>query len=160
MRELAIVPAVAITISPRQAIVPQSPATRQLRVDVELTNNAAAGATGQVALKLPAGWTPAPPFATFAFTRAGEKSRHQFSVSIPAIEDRVYTINSVATMDNRDFHEGYDVIAHRDLETRYLYREATSRVRGIDVKIVPGLKVGYVMGVGDEVPSGIAQLGA
>jgi hypothetical protein len=28
------------------------------------------------------------------------------------------------------------------------------------VKIAPGLKVGYVMGIGDEVPSGIAQLGA
>ena len=32
-------------------------------------------------------------------------------------------------------------------------------VKGIDVKIAPGLKVGYVMGVGDDVPSGIAQLG-
>ena len=32
-------------------------------------------------------------------------------------------------------------------------------MRGIDVKIAPGLKVGYVMGVGDEVPAGIAQLG-
>jgi hypothetical protein len=33
-------------------------------------------------------------------------------------------------------------------------------VRGVDVKIAPGLKVGYIMGVGDEVPAGIAQLGA
>ena len=56
--------------------------------------------------------------------------------------------------------EGYDVIEHRDLETRYLYHEASSRVRGVDVKIAPGLKVGYIMGVGDDVPAGIAQLGA
>jgi hypothetical protein len=33
-------------------------------------------------------------------------------------------------------------------------------VRGIDVKVAPGLSVGYVMGIGDDVPSGIAQLGA
>ena len=33
-------------------------------------------------------------------------------------------------------------------------------MRGVDVKIRPGLVVGYVMGVGDDVPSGIAQLGA
>jgi hypothetical protein len=33
-------------------------------------------------------------------------------------------------------------------------------VRGVDVKIAPALKVGYVMGIGDEVPAGIAQLGA
>jgi hypothetical protein len=32
-------------------------------------------------------------------------------------------------------------------------------VKGADVKIARGLKVGYVMGVGDDVPSGIAQLG-
>ncbi len=32
-------------------------------------------------------------------------------------------------------------------------------MRGIDVKTVPGLKIGYVMGVGDQVPAGIAQLG-
>jgi hypothetical protein len=30
----------------------------------------------------------------------------------------------------------------------------------VDVAIAPGLKVGYVMGIGDEVPAGIAQLGA
>jgi hypothetical protein len=33
-------------------------------------------------------------------------------------------------------------------------------VRGIDVAIRPGLKIGYVMGIGDDVPSGLAQLGA
>jgi hypothetical protein len=33
-------------------------------------------------------------------------------------------------------------------------------VRGVDVAIAPGLKVGYVMGIGDDVPAGIAQLGA
>ena len=50
-------------------------------------------------------------------------------------------------------------LRHRDLETRYLYRDATTTVRGIDVTIAPGLKVGYVMGIGDDVPSGLAQLG-
>ncbi|PYR00339.1 MAG: hypothetical protein DMF96_03790 [Acidobacteria bacterium] len=39
-------------------------------------------------------------------------------------------------------------------------KPAATEVRGIDVRVAPNLKVGYVMGVGDEVPSGIAQLGA
>ena len=79
---------------------------------------------------------------------------------MPAIESREYTIDAVATADGRTFEEGYDIIEHRDLETRYLYHDAPLEVRGVDVKIAPGLKVGYVMGVGDEVPAGIAQLGA
>jgi hypothetical protein len=33
-------------------------------------------------------------------------------------------------------------------------------VKAIDVKIAPGLQVGYIMGVGDDVPAAIQQLGA
>jgi LmbE family N-acetylglucosaminyl deacetylase len=160
MRELAVVPALGVNVAPRQAIVPLSAAGRSVRVQVELTNHAPTGGTGELALNLPAGWTSDPASVAFTFARPGEKSRHQFTVAVPAIEKREYPVGAVATVNGQAFKEGYDIIEHRDLETRYLYRDATSRVRGIDVKITPGLKVGYVMGVGDEVPAGIAQLGA
>ena len=65
----------------------------------------------------------------------------------------------MASSGGREYREGYTTIRHRDLETRYLYRDAVASVRGVDVKIAPGLKVGYVMGVGDEVPAGLAQIG-
>ena len=159
MRELAVVPALALAVSPRQAIVPQAMANKSIRLQVELTNNAISGSKGELTLKLPAGWKSEPASIPFTFARPGEKSRHQFTVAIPAIENREYRIDAVATADGRTHQEGYDLIEHRDLETRYLYREAVSRVRGVDVKIAPGLKVGYVMGVGDDVPAGIAQLG-
>ena len=159
MRELAVVPALAVNVSPRQAIVPLSLAAKSVRVQIELLNNAPTGSKGELALKLPAGWKSEPAAIPFSFARPGEKSRHQFAVSVPTIENREYTIEAVATINGREFKEGYDVIEHRDLETRYLYHDATARVRGIDVKIAPGLTVGYVMGVGDEVPAGIAQLG-
>jgi len=158
-RELAIVPAIALTMAPRQAVVPLSRAVKELHVDVELAANAPA-IDGRLTLDLPAGWSASPPSASFAFTRPGEKSRYAFTVSIPTIDDRGYTIAAVATAGGREFREGYDMIAHRDLETRYLYRQATTRVRGVEVKIAARLNVGYIMGVGDEVPSGIAQLGA
>jgi LmbE family N-acetylglucosaminyl deacetylase len=159
-RELAVVPAIAVTVSPRQAIVPQAMANKSVRLQVELTNNAQAGSKGELSLKLPAGWKSEPASIPFAFARPGEKSRYQFAVAIPAIENREYRIDAVATSGERRYQGGYDVIEHRDLETRYLYRDAISRVRGVDVKIAPGLKVGYIMGVGDDVPAGIAQLGA
>ena len=82
-----------------------------------------------------------------------------FTVAAPSIEARAYKIEAVATAGGREYREGYDVIRHRDLETRYLYRPASVGVKGTDVTIAPGLRVGYVMGVGDDVPSGIAQLG-
>src|SRR5205823_3585298 len=52
MRELAIVPALAVNVSPRQAIVPLALATKSVRVQVELTSNAPTGNKGQLALKL------------------------------------------------------------------------------------------------------------
>jgi LmbE family N-acetylglucosaminyl deacetylase len=159
LRELAVVPALAVTVSPRQAIVPQASGGKSVRLQVELTNNAPAGSRGELTLKLPVGWKSEPASIPFAFVRPGEKSQHQFTVAVPAIENRDYRIDAVATSEGRTYQEGYDVVEHRDLETRYLYHEAASRVRGVDVKTTPGLKVGYVMGIGDDVPAGIAQLG-
>src|SRR4029077_1947609 len=69
------------------------------------------------------------------------------------------TIEAVATTNGRGYREGYDLIDERDLELRYLYRPATIEVRGVAVAVPSRLRVGYVMGIGDQVPSGIAQLG-
>jgi hypothetical protein len=96
----------------------------------------------------------------FQFTRAGERALYAFDVGIPRLEDREYRVDAVASAGGREYREGYTTIRQRDLETRYLYRAAVATVRGVDVTIAPGLEVGYVMGVGDDVPAGIAQLGA
>jgi LmbE family N-acetylglucosaminyl deacetylase len=162
LRELMVVPAVAVNVTPRVAIVPTavSPARRQVEVRVELLNNQEGGVSGELALRLPAGWTSTPAAVPFTFARAGERAAFRFSVAVPSLESRDYRIDAVATIADRSYSEGYDVIEHRDLETRYLYHPASTLVRGVDVAIAPGLKVGYVMGIGDEVPAGIAQLGA
>jgi len=158
-RELSIVPALAVNVSPRRAIVPLAAGDRRLRVQVDLLNNSAAGSSGTLTLTLPAGWTSTPSSAPFALGRPGEKSRFEFLVAPNGLAARDYSIAAVATAGGRTFTEGYETIAHRDLETRYLYHPAATTVRGVDVKIAPGLRVGYVMGAGDDVPSGIAQLG-
>jgi hypothetical protein len=76
------------------------------------------------------------------------------------VKPGAYTIHASANSGTRTFAEGYDTLEHRDLETRYLYRTAITRVRALDVVVAPNLRVGYVMGIGDEVPAAIAQLGA
>lgn len=160
LRELAVVPAVALTVSPRHAIVPLSTANRMLRVQVDLVNNDPMGTRGTLALRLPNGWTADPPRVDFTMPRAGERARYDFRVQAGSAAAEEYRVGAVATVNGREFRDGYDAIEHRDLETRYLYRTATASVRGLDVKLPDGLRVGYVMGAGDEVPTGIAQLGA
>jgi LmbE family N-acetylglucosaminyl deacetylase len=160
MRELTVVPALGVTVSPGVAVVPMADAKKQIALQVDLLNNWEGDISGRLSLELPAGWTSDPAALPFRFARAGERSAYRFTVSIPLLENRAYEIQAVASAQGKGFREGYDTIEKRDLETRYLYRPAVTAVRGIDVKVPAGLNVGYVMGVGDQVPAGLAQLGA
>jgi LmbE family N-acetylglucosaminyl deacetylase len=159
-RVLAVVPAIAVTLSPSRAIVPLATTVKTVRLRADILNNVDGKSEGTVRLNVPAGWKSEPASQAFQFARAGERASYSFTVTIPALESRTYRVEAVAAAGGREFREGYDAIQHRDLETRYLYHDAAASVRGIDVRIPAGLKVGYVMGVGDDVPAGLAQLGA
>lgn len=158
-RELRVVPALAISVSPHSAIIPVSAATKQVNLTVDLLNNNEGTIKGDLKLALPASWTSQPASQPFTFQRAGERATYKFVVNVPALENKAYAIEAVATANGRDYKEGYDLIDHRDLEVRYLYHPAKVDVNGLDVKVVPNLSIGYVMGVGDQVPTGIQQLG-
>ncbi|MBZ5558164.1 MAG: PIG-L family deacetylase, partial [Acidobacteriia bacterium] len=159
LRELGVVPALALTLDPGVAVVPLSAARKQIAVSVDLLNNRDGATAGRLALRMPAGWTSAPAAHDFTFVRAGERRAYRFTVSIPSIEDEPYALEAVATSGGREYREGYDLIDERDLELRYLYRPAKTMVRGVAVSVPAKLQVGYVMGIGDQVPAGIAQLG-
>jgi hypothetical protein len=164
-REVRSVPRIAVTLSPSHAIVPASAATKRVTVEVALLHNADTASSGTVSLRMPAGWKSDPASLSFAFQRAGERSAHRFTVtalgsgSIAAVATAAPSTGAMGARA-REYREGYEVIDHRDLEVRYLYRPATAEIHGVDVATVPGLKVGYVMGIGDQVPLGLQQLGA
>ena len=129
-------------------------------VRVHVLNNVKGNASGKVRLRLPNGWTASPSEMPFTFTYEGEMQNFTFTVSIPRVTPETnYQVQAVAEYNGKEYTEGYRVIAHRDLEPRHLYRPATAEVRGIDVKVAPGLKVGYIMGVGDEMPTALEQIG-
>lgn len=159
LRELRVVPVVSLTVAPTTAVVPLAAATKRVAITVDVLNRKDTGSTGTVALRLPAGWRAEPAQAPFTFARGGERASFRFEVTMPALEGRMYDLQAVATVDGKEYAEGFEEIDFRDLELRYLYRPSTIGVRGIDVTVVPGLKVGYVMGIGDQVPQAIQQLG-
>ena len=152
MRELRVRTTVSLSVAPTAAVVPLAAARKQVGITVDVLNNRDTGSAGSLALRLPQGWKAEPVQAPFAFARAGERASFRFAVTMPPIETRTYDVRAVATVDGRDYTEGFEELDFRDLETRYLYRPSTISVRGIDVTVVPGLKVGYVMGIGDQVP--------
>jgi LmbE family N-acetylglucosaminyl deacetylase len=159
-RLLTVAPAINIGVTPGVAIVPVSTSSNSFNVSASVSNNVTGEAAGKVILKLPAGWKSTPTEQGFRFTHEGELSNFTFKVTAPQVSAGAeYEIKAAAEYSGRVYSEGYQVIAAPDLEPRHLYHPATMKVRGIAVKVAPDLSVGYVMGVGDEVPKALAQMG-
>lgn len=159
-RELKVVPALAVNVSPANLIMPLGARRSQVSLEVELLNNLPEGVRGEVELELPEGWTARPARRAFEFSQGYARQNLAFSVTVSGLRAESSDLKVVARVGGREYRRGYREIRHRDYDIRYLYRDAVTRITGVDVRIAPRLAVGYVMGVGDEVPSGIEQMGA
>jgi len=58
------------------------------------------------------------------------------------------------------YTNGYQEIEYPHVQRRQVIKPAETALKVVDVKIIPNLSVGYINGVGDQVPQAIEQLGA
>lgn len=82
-----------------------------------------------------------------------------FLVTPSQLGRKVYPITATAEYEGRRYQEGYQLTGYAGLRPYFLYRPATYKTSGVDVKIAPELRVAYVMGSGDEVPASLEHLG-
>lgn len=162
--ELEVVPALAVKLVPEIAIIPLAggtAATADREARVTVTNGGKGATKGDVRLELPAGWRAQPESAPLVFAREDETQTVRFSIRPPAkTTPGTYRIRAVASMGGRAFDRGYQVVEYPHTQRRHLDVPAEATLKVIDVRAAPNLRVGYVMGVGDQVPAAIAQLGA
>ena len=115
-----------------------------------------------MALQLPSGWRVEPASASVTFGREDEETTVRFTVTPPAAAaPGEFAAKAVVTSDggaNSDL--GYQVVEYPHIHRRHVVQAAAVRMKVFDIAIAPALKVGYIMGVGDQVPDAIAQLGA
>ena len=71
-----------------------------------------------------------------------------------------YTVGARVDSASRTWTRGYDIVEYPHTRRQHIYLPATTTIKALEVQVPPGLSVGYVMGVGDQVPQAIAQLGA
>ncbi len=64
------------------------------------------------------------------------------------------------TPDGRVYREAAQLIDYPHVERAVLYRDARTEVTAFPVRVREGLRVGYIMGTGDDGPEAIAQMGA
>lgn len=159
-RQVLVAPALSVALTPENAVIPVSGMQNARPFQVVLRNNVHGKATGAVRLALPDGWTSSPPAMSFEFTREDQETSFTFEVT-PSQRAGAggYRVEALAEMDGKVFREGYKEIAYPHIEPRHLYRDAVSDVKIFDVQVAGDLKVGYIMGVGDDIPLALEQLG-
>ena len=157
--ELEVLPPASLTVSPAVTVVRMDDIARPTRVNVDLTSFAAEPVAGAVRVQAPAGWTVTPASAEVTLRAAGDRQRSPFTVTAPPGADAA-ALQAVFTTGGREWRLDYTALRHRDLPVRYFVRDATSLVTVVDLQVDRGVRVGYVMGIGDEVPAALEQLGA
>ena len=152
---LVVTPAIGVSIAPQARILPLDGSALPVRVTVHTQ----AAADGTVTLKLPDGWRCDPAQAEFHRKAAGDTDPILFSVTPAAAQTGAYSIEAAAHSAGRNYLTGWHSVGYPGLRPYNQYAPATLQTRKIDVKLAPGLRIGYVMGPGDSVPEALEGMG-
>jgi LmbE family N-acetylglucosaminyl deacetylase len=152
---LVVTPSIGLRMEPTARILPLDGSALPVRVTVHTEN----AAIGTVTLELPVGWHSDPAEAHFRRDNAGDTEPILFSVTTDNAATGVYNIAAVAHVEDKSYRTGWQSIGYTGLRTYNLYKTAELKTRKINVRLAPGLHIGYVMGTGDLVPEAIEGLG-
>lgn len=157
-RAVAVAPAFSVMLEPGQQVI-TTEGDLVCKVKVAVMSNLQAASEGTLHLDVPAGWRSEPASAQLHFSGSGEKMESEFSVFHDGLKEERTQIRAVFESKAKKYSEGYSVVTREDLDTFYYYQPATQHVSVVDVKVPHGLKVGYIMGAGDDIPTVLQQIG-
>jgi hypothetical protein len=153
---LAVVPAFSVKASPStQVIVAGNNPSAVLSVIVRTTGDHGSGVAHP---ELPSDWAVDPTTATVEFKQPGEETKLFKELPDGAKEAR-YRVHAFVSSDNRDYNDGYDLVTRPDIGGFFYFHPALQRASVVEAKIPQGLKIGYIMGAGDDIPDVLLELG-
>ena len=157
-RGLAVAPAFSVMLEPGQQVIPAGDSPRTT-VTVGVSSNVSGSVSGTLRLEAPSGWHVAPEELPVKFGHRGEKRDFAFTVTPTALKEGRTQIRAVLESAGQRYSEGYSLVTRDDLDAAYYYQPATQRVSIVDVNTPKDLKVGYIMGAGDDIPTVLQQIG-
>jgi hypothetical protein len=160
-RPVLVVPQVSVSVTPGAMVWPQSLGEPRT-LTVVVRNESARGNRGTVRLAAPAGWSVSPQSYDVDLGTEGAERSFAFAVrslgTVPAGE-HVFRAE-IVTGGGRTYAQGFDMIDYEHIERAALFSPAEVHVNVFPVRVAEGLRVGYIMGTGDDGPEAIRQMGA
>jgi len=157
-RTLAVVPAFSVALEHGTQVISTHNGANST-VTVGVISNLSHEARGVLRLELPTGWRSEPAQLAVELPRRGEKRDFQFKVFPAGLQEGRAKVRAVLEADGNKFSEGYTLVTREDLGSFYYYQPAVQRVSIVDVKAPHDLKIGYIMGAGDDIPTVLKQAG-
>jgi len=157
-RTLAIVPAFSVMLEPGQQVIPTGN-DGEFRVKVGVSSYLSGAVKGTLHLEVPANWGVEPAKVAVEFHQRGEKQEFEFKITPASLKEGRAKIRAVLASGGTNYSEGYSLVTREDLDSFYYYQPALQRLSIVDVKVPKDLKVGYIMGAGDDIPTVLEQIG-
>ncbi len=157
-RPLAVVPAFSVALEPATQVISTHNGS-STTVAVGVTSNLNRETRGVLRLELPSGWRAQPAEFAVDFTHRGKKQDFQFKVFPAGLQEGRAKVRAILETGSGKFTEGYTLVTREDLGSFYYYQPAVQRVSIVDVQAPHDLKIGYIMGAGDDIPTVLNQVG-
>ena len=158
-RDVHVVPLVTVGLDSRLLIVPLGSTPNEQRVVVRASSFSTQPVTGTLQLRLPQGWTSTPAGAPFTLKAKGDRTSASFVVTAPARRTvGAYDVTAEARVNGGTFSRDVQVVSYPHIQTHRLYWPATATAHVVDLTVAP-VRVGYVMGSGDQVPEALRRIG-
>jgi hypothetical protein len=154
-------PAVSVSIESAVMAWPEgSPESRP--ITVLLRSESSTGSSGALAFEAPEGWEATPSSIPFDLEGEGASRAFTFVVRpLGPVDAGEHVFRAVATRDDGTrFAEQVETIDYPHVERTLYFRPAEVRVVVFPVQMREGIRVGYVMGSGDDGLEALRQLGA
>src|SRR5215469_12573914 len=155
---LAITPAFSMDLEPSERIVPVADG-KALSAGVHIRSNLSGTPMGTLHLSLPPGWTARPETVEVNLARRGDSGDFPFQLSPSILSEGHARVHAILEDGGKEYSEGYTLVTREDLGSMYYFEPAIQHVSIVDVKVPKELKVGYIMGAGDDIPNVLQQIG-
>ncbi len=153
---LELIPAVTLTVEPRQLMVPAKRASEGVALLARVRYHATKPATVLVGLDTPNGWN-VKPIEPLSFSEPGDRLI-RFMATPPAKTPLgAYPLNPYAKLGDETFRTSLEPIP--TLPTRDWSESADATAHVLDLAVPRGLRVGYIAGDNDVVPDSLRQIG-